>query len=104
MITVKGYVTEEGEIRLEHPLEIPPGEVELIIRELKPSQEDNNEAEAVPTWTDEELDELLRPNPHPLTGAEIVAAGLVGGWEHKGITDGQAWVEEVKRKRKERRK
>ena len=51
-------------------------------------------------WTEEELDDLLRLEP--MTGAEIVANGLLGGWEHKGITDPIAWVDERRRKRSER--
>jgi len=35
----------------------------------------------------------------PMTGAEIVAAGLTGGWADMGIADGAEWVNEQKRKR-----
>ena len=38
----------------------------------------------------------------PKTGKEIVEQGLIGGWEHKGITDSVEWVEEQRRKIKER--
>jgi hypothetical protein len=41
--------------------------------------------------------------PKPMTGAEIVDAGLTGGWRDLDIRDGIAWVEDVRRKRKERR-
>jgi len=34
----------------------------------------------------------------PMTGKEIVEAGLLGGWEHLGIEDSVAWVEEQRRK------
>ena len=56
----------------------------------------NIDAENQPI-TLEELEEFLRVKP--MTGAEIVKAGFVGGWEHKGITDSVAWVEEQRRKR-----
>lgn len=56
----------------------------------------NIDAEDQPI-TPEELEEFLRVKP--MTGAEIVKAGFVGGWEHKGITDSVAWVEEQRRKR-----
>lgn len=48
-----------------------------------------------PKLTQEELDELLRVEP--LTGAEIVARGLLGGWEDMGIIDSAEWVNEQKR-------
>lgn len=33
-------------------------------------------------------------NRSPMTGAEIVAAGLTGGWADLGIADGAEWVQE----------
>ncbi|HEX9943289.1 MAG TPA: hypothetical protein VGG03_14810 [Thermoanaerobaculia bacterium] len=51
-------------------------------------------------WTEEDLKRALKIEP--LTGAEIVEAGLVGGWADEGITDSAAWVEEQRRKRRER--
>lgn len=51
-------------------------------------------------WTPEEIDKALKVEP--MTGAEIVEAGLLGGWEDEGITDSAAWVEEQRRKRRER--
>jgi hypothetical protein len=38
-----------------------------------------------------------------MTGAEIVAAGLTGGWSDIGVKDGQQWVDEQRKKRKDRR-
>lgn len=52
------------------------------------------------TWTDEELAALSQITP--MTGAEIVAAGLVGGWQDLGIEDGAEWVNDQKRRRKVR--
>jgi hypothetical protein len=52
-------------------------------------------------WTQAELDELL--TIEPMTGREIVAAGLTGGWRDLNIQDGAAWVEAQRRKRRERR-
>ncbi len=52
------------------------------------------------SWTEEELAELMRVEP--LTGAEIVAAGLLGGWED--IQNGAEWVNEQKRKRRQKAK
>lgn len=50
-------------------------------------------------WTIEEIYQLMQPEP--MTGAEIVASGLTGGWKDDNITDGAAWVREQRRKRKE---
>jgi hypothetical protein len=55
--------------------------------------EDENE------WTEEELAELLKPKK-PMTGKEMVAAGLYGGWEDIGIEDGAEWVNQQKAIRK----
>ena len=73
------------------PEGLPSGEVSVTI-ELP------NDPENAPI-TPEELDELL--TIEPLTGAEIVKAGLLGGWEHKGITDSAAWVESQRKKRRD---
>lgn len=48
-------------------------------------------------WTDEELRELI--DPQPLSGAEIIAAGLTGTWADEDIVDGAAWVNLQKAKR-----
>lgn len=53
-------------------------------------------------WTQEELERAVRIEP--MSGAEMVKAGLTGGWEDQGITDSVEWVEEQRRKRGERRK
>jgi hypothetical protein len=52
-------------------------------------------------WTQEELERAVRIEP--MSGSEMVKAGLTGGWEHLGITDSVEWVEEQRRKRRERR-
>lgn len=49
--------------------------------------------------TQAEIEALIKIEP--MTGAEIVAAGLLGGWADEGIQDGAEWVNEQKRKRKE---
>jgi mRNA-degrading endonuclease RelE of RelBE toxin-antitoxin system len=55
------------------------------------------------TWTDEELDELLKPKK-ALTGKEIVekhlATGVIGRWSDMGITDSVEWLEEQRAKRR----
>jgi hypothetical protein len=51
------------------------------------------------SWSSEELARALEIEP--MTGAEIVAAGLAGGWEAEGIADGAEWVERQRRRRSE---
>lgn len=92
-VRLTGYITESGELRIALPEGLPPGEVQVTI-EVPVSE--------VPTWTDDEIREMTRIEPK--TGAEIVAAGHVGGWENYGITDSVEWVEEQRRKRAEQRK
>jgi len=94
---LKGRVTESGELEIDLPEGLTPGEVDVTIKVL-PHEEKSFEDRP---WTDEEIQEMLRP--HPKTGAEIVAAGHTGGWEHYGITDGGEWVKEQRRKRREKR-
>lgn len=68
---------------------IPDGQLQLEIPNLDEQ------------FTEEEVKELLTFTP--TNGAEVVAADLIGDWEHKGITDPVAWVEEQQCKQKERR-
>ncbi len=53
-----------------------------------------------PAWTDEEIAEMMKIEP--MTGAEIVAAGLTGTWADLGITDGAEWVNEQRREGQEK--
>jgi hypothetical protein len=93
VIEVRGRINETGQLEVELPEGLRPGEVRVRI-ELA-------EGEDIPPLTDEEIAELMHTKP--MTGAEIVAAGLTGGWSDLGITDGTTWVEDVRRRRKERR-
>ncbi|MBI5666706.1 MAG: hypothetical protein HZC41_01750 [Chloroflexi bacterium] len=97
-IRLKGIITETGELGVQLPEGLPPGEVQVTI-EVRPQEEVPWEERP---WTDEEIRELTKVAPK--TGAEIVAAGHIGGWEDDGITDSVAWVEEQRRKRAEQRK
>jgi hypothetical protein len=92
-IELRGRITEAGQLEVKLPEGLPPGEVRVRI-ELA-------EGEDVPPFTDEEVDELMQITP--MTGAEIVAAGLTGGWQDLAISDSTAWVKAVRRRRKERR-
>lgn len=91
VIELNGLITEDGELKLDLPSGLPPGEARITI-----------EIPAEPVWTEDELKWALQTTP--MTGAEIVEAGLTGGWEDQGITDGATWVEEQRQKRRERRR
>jgi hypothetical protein len=87
---LRGRVTEEGELDIELPAGLPAGEVRITL-----------EIPAEPAWTADELDRALQVVP--LTGAEIVRGGLTGGWAERGISDGEAWVHELRQRRREER-
>ena len=89
-INLKGYVTEDGQLKADLPENHPVGEVNLIIEPVD---------EEAP-WTDEEIAEML--HPEPMTGAEIAQHPSIGSWADKGIEDSVKWVKEQRRKRRER--
>jgi hypothetical protein len=84
VIRLNGRITDTGELELDLPSGLPSGEAQITIE--------------IPA---ESSREALRTEP--MTGEEIVRAGLLGAWKDEGITDGSAWVEEVRRKRRESR-
>lgn len=90
MSTLKlcGRITEEGRLEVDLPPGVPAGDARVTI-EIPTTEE----------WTAHELTEAL--TIEPLTGAEIVAAGLIGGWE--GSEDGVDWIDSQRRERRERR-
>ncbi len=77
-IRVNGWITSQGKLEVELPEGLPPGDVRITIEPVSDE-----------IWTDEELEELLHHVP-PMTGKEIVEAGMLGGWKDLGITDGAA--------------
>lgn len=79
-------ITESGELIVELPSGLPPGKVEIAIE--IPDQ----------MWTDEEIARAMQVEP--MTGAEIVAAGLTGGWKDEDIADGATWVQQQRSKRR----
>jgi len=89
-IHLKGRITDTGELDVEVPDGLPPGEARVTIEVPIPRE-----------WSAQELDDVLKVNP--MTGAEIVQADLLGGWADQGISDSQAWVEDLRRKRREQR-
>lgn len=113
-ITLKGQITEDGKLQVDLPEGIQPGEVDVMLSFdltddeiealLKPNPKPGSEIaknEAIGSWADDELNEML--NPEPMTGTEIVEGGYTGGWEHKGITDSVEFINELRRKRREKR-
>jgi hypothetical protein len=79
-------ITESGELIVDLPSGLPPGKVESAIE--IPDQ----------IWRDEEIAQAMEFEP--MTGAEIVAAGLTGGWKDEDIVDGATWVQEQRRNRR----
>jgi hypothetical protein len=92
---VKGYITDDGQLKVELPEGWQPGEVEVTIAVTEKSGDDIPWEER--PWTQEELDESLKFNPIP---AENI---VPGGWEDMGIEDSVQWVEEQRRKMMEGR-
>jgi hypothetical protein len=88
-IRLTAEITEDGHLKVDLPAGLPAGEVEIAI-ELP-------EAE----WTDEQIRSLVQSEP--MTGTEIVVTGLTGGWKDENIADGAAWVQDQRRKRRDRR-
>jgi hypothetical protein len=89
-IQLSGRITERGELELRLPEGLPPGEARITIEIPQPDD-----------WRPEDVESALKVEP--LTGAEIVQAGLLGGWEDQGISDSDAWLEEQRRRRRGQR-
>jgi len=87
-IQVHGNITEQGQLEVELPAGLPAGEARITI-EIPAAD-----------WTSEELAEALKIQP--LTGAEMIAAGLAGGW--KIDESGAEWVDRQRRERREQRR
>lgn len=90
-IRLKGQITEDGRLEVELPDGLESGNVNVIIETSSSSPTTG------PTWTDEEIEELMRIEPK--SGADIVA-GLGAGWESLTVS-GSDWVEQLRRRRRE---
>jgi hypothetical protein len=88
-IELAGRINEQGSLEVELPPGLPPSDaivtIDLIPAPLQP----------------DELSYLLTTEPLP--GADIIEAGLIGGWSEEEIPDGQAWVDSQRQKRREQR-
>lgn len=102
VVNIKGYISEDGQLIVELPQDsgfAAGDEVEITVRAVT---EETSPDEDV-TWTEEELAEMLALlTPNPKTGKQIAVSGAVGAWSDEDITSGAAWVEEQRRKRRER--
>src|SRR5215212_3487095 len=94
-IELTAYVDETGELKLKLPPEFH-GEVDVIVESKSYLPTGTNQGE--PTREEDDLSKL--PDFNPVPAKDIVG----GGWEDMGITDSQAWVDEVRRKDEELRK
>ena len=81
---------------LEQAKQLSPAERRELRAQLQAMDMDDND------WTEAELTELL--TVEPMTGREIVAAGLTGGWRDLDVEDGATWVEKRRQAQRERRK
>ncbi|KAB2855059.1 MAG: hypothetical protein F9K46_16115 [Anaerolineae bacterium] len=87
---------------LEMGLQLSPRERMAMIEELAASFREESAWElAEPPIDDEKIAALMQIEPLP--PAEVIALGLLGTWADMEIEDGAEWVNEQKRKRKERR-
>lgn len=82
--------TQQWEVLLPVGVEVD----DLVFRHPEEATE-----ETPPTWTDEELDELLKKPAAPKSGKEFVTMlEMQGGWEDLQITDGATWSIEMRKK------
>jgi len=84
-LRLNGRITAEEGLEVDLPPGLPPGEARITIE--IPMESGSSSAD---------LDQALKASL--MTGAEIVRAGLMGGWS--GISDGADWVEEKRRQRR----
>ena len=97
LIQLTGKINDHGQLEVELPKGLPTGAVHVTL-EITPATDIPWEERP---WTDEEVASLSKIEPK--TGAEIVAAGHIGGWEEYGITDSVEWIENQRQKRREKR-
>ena len=100
-IELTGQISEDGELRAKVPDNIKPGEVRIIV-ELP----DSPREEEVAQWTEDELDDLLKIEPSTneeilamLNSQDYISELQESSW--RNISDGAAWVEQQRRKRRE---
>ncbi|MBC7871801.1 MAG: hypothetical protein H7Y09_13235 [Chitinophagaceae bacterium] len=102
-IHLTGLITADGELKVDLPEGIAPGEVELTLKVTHAAPQ-TEEVDDLPL-TDEELAELMKIEPKSGAEAlaELAALDAVYGnpWANMGIMDSVEWVQEQRRKRRE---
>jgi hypothetical protein len=99
-VVVKGYI-KDGKLNVDLPDNVADGEVEVTLPIAEEASDAHSVAGDVKPLTDEEIAALMKPNPK--TGAEIANNPAIGAWANYGITDSVEWIEEQRRKRREKR-
>jgi hypothetical protein len=105
MITVKGEVTEDGQLIVELPPDAPRGAVEVTLKKTASTTGLTLEEEAA---LDAEFEALL-DDPATFTGLGLSAEDIarspeIGIWkEREDMIDPVAYVAELRRKSRERR-
>ena len=84
-LELDGYLTEDGELKLEQPIDLPAGKVKVTVES---------------TGNDEATHKAPKP---VMTLGDFLNSGLVGTWKDYGITDSAAWVNELRRNEEEKR-
>ena len=98
-IELDASIDENGNLRARAPKGTQPGDRKILL--LPPAPDAAVPREDERPWTESEIKQMLVS--HPKTGDEIAKSDAIGGWAHMGITDSVAFVEELRRKIKERR-
>jgi hypothetical protein len=107
-VELDGRINEAGELEIGKISGLRAGKVHVVISQVTEADADEAPpADADVTWTDEELKELLKPDPRP--GSEVVAMIRSGeidlsAWAEQNITDSVEWVKQQREKRKEARR
>ena len=107
IVIVDGKIDENGQLIVQLPPDAPQGDVEVTIKKrtiyLTPELTPEEEAAL-----DAEFEALMR-DPQTFTGlelpmGEIIKSPAIGIWKDREDTqDSVAWIEEMRRKRRERR-
>lgn len=88
IVELEGYLTENGELKLEHLIELPAGKVKITVESEAAADTDGSEGENT---------------KRIMTLGDLLASGLVGLWKDYGIIDSVEWVNELRRNEEEKR-
>jgi hypothetical protein len=101
-INLSGRITPDGKLEVELPAGLPPGEVHVTIEVPGEARAQTQSPADEQPWTPEEITDMLKPVPPwtPNEWAEFFKDYDPGPWAE--IADSQAWLDEQRRKRRER--